>query len=213
MVNETTKITGDFFDEDYFESHTKSNYGSYCDFPFFKDCAQYFWKRFLPRDSIEIGCAKGFIVKWLNRLGVDAFGVDISEYAIKSASEEVKDRVSVWDLTKMEVTHKYDLVLCFETIEHLNPEDTDVAIENLSKLTGDVCIVSTPLCAIEGCHDVDKDGDKSHINIHSKDYWVNMFKKHGFEVLFVGTLNIPRTNGFELGEWELANTFIMRFVA
>ena len=31
---------------------------------------------------LDIGCAKGFLVKDLVNLGMDAFGIDISEYAV-----------------------------------------------------------------------------------------------------------------------------------
>ena len=32
---------------------------------------------------LEIGCAKGFLVKAFQDMGIDAIGIDISSYAIK----------------------------------------------------------------------------------------------------------------------------------
>ena len=33
---------------------------------------------------LDIGCAKGFLIKDLLSIGIDAYGIDISEYALKS---------------------------------------------------------------------------------------------------------------------------------
>ena len=35
-----------------------------------------------PASALDVGCAMGFLVEALRRRGVDAFGIDVSEYAI-----------------------------------------------------------------------------------------------------------------------------------
>ena len=43
---------------------------------------------------LDFGCAKGFVVHGLRLLGYEAFGVDVSEYAIAQAPKEVNGYVS-----------------------------------------------------------------------------------------------------------------------
>ncbi|MBA2320135.1 MAG: class I SAM-dependent methyltransferase [Deltaproteobacteria bacterium] len=47
------------------------------------------------REVLDIGCAKGFLVRHLRELGVDAWGSDVSAYAIESAPDSVKPYVRV----------------------------------------------------------------------------------------------------------------------
>lgn len=47
------------------------------------------------RDVLDVGCAKGFLVRHLRELGVDAWGCDVSDYAIATAPEDVKPYVRV----------------------------------------------------------------------------------------------------------------------
>ena len=40
------------------------------------------------KKTLELGCAKGFLVKDMNEMGVNAFGLDVSAYAISNAEDE-----------------------------------------------------------------------------------------------------------------------------
>ena len=53
-----------------------------------------------PRSSLDAGCAMGFLVEQLYIRGVDAYGVDISEYAISKVPEPVADRCRVASLVE-----------------------------------------------------------------------------------------------------------------
>lgn len=193
-------IDASYFDEDYFETHKKSNYGSYEDYPFFKDFSFYLWKKYLPKSSLEIGCAKGFMVKWLNRLGIDARGIDISEYAIDHAPDEIKSKFICCDFSKyhyndFKFTQKeFELVLCFETVEHIPEEKLGQFIKNLYESTGEYCIITTPIVPkdYDRLKDDKKDNDDSHVSLHDKDYWCDAFKKVGFEFIGMETWYIPK---------------------
>lgn len=47
---------------------------------------------------LEIGCAKGFLVEDLVNRGIDAYGVDVSSYAISAASPSISSRLTVADI-------------------------------------------------------------------------------------------------------------------
>ena len=46
---------------------------------------------------LVLGCAYGYLVKYIVSLGVDAYGMDISSFAISQAPQEIASRVFVGD--------------------------------------------------------------------------------------------------------------------
>src|SRR6187551_3121714 len=69
--------------------------------------------RYHPMRVLDVGCAKGFLVENLRDYGVDAFGVDNSEYAISEVREDIKPfcrRRSALE----PIGEKYDLITCIE---------------------------------------------------------------------------------------------------
>ena len=59
---------------------------------FFDDLAEY--QRVLAfldgKTFLEVGCAKGYLIEYLRDHGIDAWGLDVSEYAIGEAREDIK---------------------------------------------------------------------------------------------------------------------------
>ena len=43
-----------------------------------------------PRRVLDVGCAKGFLVEALRDRGVEAFGIDVSEYAIGEVRPDIR---------------------------------------------------------------------------------------------------------------------------
>ena len=67
---------------------------------FYKDLTRDYINHLVSANKkvLEIGCAKGFLVEDLREQGVDAWGIDISPYAIGEAPEGVAPYVSVGDV-------------------------------------------------------------------------------------------------------------------
>ena len=77
----------------YFDGNRKYGYGGYYDDGRWIKVAQNiinYYKLNKGSKILDIGCAKGFLVKELNNLGMNAFGIDISKYAISKSPEPVK---------------------------------------------------------------------------------------------------------------------------
>src|SRR3954469_18370298 len=66
-----------------------------------------------PTTVLDAGCAMGFLVEALVQRGVDAHGIDISEFAISQAHESVRDRCQLQSLTEP-LERRYDLITCIE---------------------------------------------------------------------------------------------------
>ena len=62
---------------------------------FFINVAKAIVDTFHPATVLDAGCALGFLVEEFRRLGVKAYGIDISEYAISQVDESVKEFCAV----------------------------------------------------------------------------------------------------------------------
>ncbi len=122
-----------------------------------------------PRTAFDAGCAKGFIVETLRKRGIEAWGVDISSYAIGEVAPEIRPYCRVASVTEP-LDRSYDLILCQEVLEHISLEDSRAAIKNFCEHTTDIVFSSSPLDLTE----------PTHINVHEPEFWALEFAAHGF---------------------------------
>ena len=126
------------YDKDYYDSHLGEVYerNEIWD-KHFERIADRIINEINPKTVLDVGCAKGFLVEKLRDRGVEAYGIDISEYAISSVREDIKPYCKVASIAEP-LEEKYDLVVCIEVLEHLSTEDLYNACRNLTKCTNDV---------------------------------------------------------------------------
>jgi SAM-dependent methyltransferase len=136
---------------------------------FFGDVADGIIRDFHPTTVLDAGCAMGFLVEELRKRGVDASGVDVSDYAISQVHEQVADHCSVASLTEP-LQGRYDLITCIEVLEHLPPAETDLAIANLCAATDKLLLSSTP-----GDY-----GEPTHLNVLPPEAWSAKLAEQGF---------------------------------
>ena len=85
---------------------------------------------------LDIGCAKGFLVKDLVDLGIDAVGIDISKYAIDNAMPEIKDRLFLGNANNLKFSDfEFDAVLSINTIHNLDREGCKKAIQEMKRVS------------------------------------------------------------------------------
>ncbi len=122
-----------------------------------------------PQSVLDAGCALGFLVESLRKREVQAFGVDISEYAIAQVHESVK--AYCWQGSIVEpFPRRYDLIVTIEVLEHLPKADGERAVENLCRYTDDILFSSSPFDYEE----------PTHFNVQPPEYWAGLFARHGF---------------------------------
>ena len=122
-----------------------------------------------PISALDAGCAMGFLVEALRKRGVDASGVDISEYAISQVDPSVAEHCRVGSVTEP-LGGRYDLIACIEVLEHIPPAETDAAIANLCGATDRLLVSSTP-----GDY-----GEPTHLNVQPPETWSAKLAQHGF---------------------------------
>lgn len=122
-----------------------------------------------PTETLDVGCAWGFLVEALAKRGVKASGFDFSDYAISMVDPSVADACSVRSATEP-IAGRYDLVTCIEVIEHMTPLDGQMAIANMTQVTDTILVSSSPADFVE----------PTHINVQPPAYWAALFAEHGF---------------------------------
>lgn len=135
-----------------------------------------------PKTVLDAGCAMGFLVEALRNRGVEAYGIDISEYAIQSAHESIRPFCWVGSIAEP-FPQKYDLIVTIEVLEHMPKEQAEKAIENFAHYTDQVLFSS-------GDEDL---REVTHINLHPAEYWAALFAGQGFfrDVDFDATFLTP----------------------
>jgi GT2 family glycosyltransferase len=123
-----------------------------------------------PHTVLDAGCAMGFLVESLRQRGVDAWGIDISGYAIQQVIPEIQPFCKVGLITEPFPNPRYDLIVCIEVIEHLTAEEAVCAVENLCKHSDDILLSSTPFDFRE----------PTHVNVQPPEYWASLFSRFGF---------------------------------
>jgi len=102
-----------------------------------------------PGDKIlDVGCGKGFLLFDFTKVvpGVEVYGLDISEYAIETAKEEIKDHLQVANAIELPFEdHSFDFVYSITTLHNLHCYDLDKAlreIERVGKKNKYICVES-----------------------------------------------------------------------
>jgi len=110
---------------DYFDGEREYGYGGYRYdgrwVPIAEDIVSHFNLKPGMR-ILDVGCAKGFLVKDLSQVlpGLEAFGLDISEYAIKNCEPEVSRRLILGSVENLPFhDNSFDAVICINTVHNL----------------------------------------------------------------------------------------------
>ncbi len=86
---------------------------------------------------LDVGCAKGFLVKDLMKacLGLEAFGLDISEYALLNCEPETIGRLHLGNCVSMPFPDKsFDAVISINTIHNLPRGKCITAIREIERV-------------------------------------------------------------------------------
>jgi len=139
---------------------------------------------FEPRRVLDVGCGPGFLMTFLQELGVESDGVDFSESSLTLAPEEIRERIAIGPVDALEASDgSYDLVVCREVLEHLT-------VLQVRRTVAEICRVSSRFAYVttrfhpnpEGLLDVttDFETDPTHVTLLAKDLLRVLFVLEGF---------------------------------
>lgn len=172
------------YDKEYFTGGRKSNYDDY------ENCAPIIYNLsymvfsavrkygIMPGSYCDVGCAYGFGVKWFHGQKIPSCGFDISKWAVRNAPEQVKEFVQVDKLPALKTAKKYDLVTCYETLEHIPFQDLERSLERLYDITIR-CLVIMPNLS-ERVNFEEDENDITHVSMMTKKWWSDALLKRGY---------------------------------
>jgi hypothetical protein len=130
------------------------------------------------KTSLEFGCAMGLLVERFNEAGIDAHGVEISEYAYKNrytpkvhlGIDDIKDR-------------KFDLVCSFDCLEHNPVEEIPDMLKMFKSFSNGYQFHEISVSLYRNVGDASKmvspkgeRQDPSHISMFMPEWWEEQFK-------------------------------------
>ena len=159
------------YNDEFFEWHLKyaRNYSI--------ETMDWLIDKYNPKSVVDFGCGIGSYLESCYNKGLRKIkGYDIGgDYAKKYTPDYLHKFIEYTDCTKEIDTDKYECVMTFETIEHIEPSGTDTFIQNLIKSTeknGYILFTGAPT-EQDGC---------GHINCHDKAYWLEKFSKFDYHL-------------------------------
>jgi cyclopropane fatty-acyl-phospholipid synthase-like methyltransferase len=127
------------FGEMYFDGPREFGYGGYSYDGRWRTVAREIVDHFklLPGDRLlDIGCAKGFLVKDLLELGIDAYGIDVSKYALMNCELEVVGRLHLGSADYLYFpNNSFDAVVSINTLHNLTRENCVRALREMQRLS------------------------------------------------------------------------------
>lgn len=166
------------FNKDYFVNSDISNYTDYRKKKF-EGLADDLYPYLKWKTVLDYGAATGGLVYELSNRLIYCEGTDISLWAIEYGKKyyNLGQRLHYYnhDLLLMH----FDVVLFLDVLEHIPSEELKVILTNLNALE---LIIRIPVSANEGedfVLDVSKN-DKTHIQVHSKKWWLDLFSNAGY---------------------------------
>ena len=128
------------YDKEYWDGDRKFGFGGYRYDGRWRVVAEQIAKHYglKPGDRIlDVGCGKAFLLYEFTQVvpGVEVAGIDISQYAIENAKEEVRPYLQVADAKKLPFEDKsFDLVYSINTLHNLFCYDMVDAVKEMERV-------------------------------------------------------------------------------
>jgi hypothetical protein len=172
---------GERFDEDYFRRGIQTRKSLYEDFRWLPwvSLPQANSLKLLYKDAafLDYGCAMGYLVYALRLLRVEAYGYDISPYALANVKPEVKD-VVFGDKNHIP---KVDVLFGKDVLEHIGYDEITLELHSLTSIASKAFFI-LPL-GENGRYRISEYGyDDTHAIIEDEEWWIKTFNSAGYEV-------------------------------
>src|SRR5216684_1569414 len=168
--DQTESREGLLYDAEYYRQHCgPTPYGrNQAWLEFVAHTAETLIRGLKPRRVFDAGCAWGLLVEAFRDRGVEAWGMDLSPYAIGQVRPDMQAYCRVASLTEP-IEGRYDLITCIEVLEHMPENQADQAIQNLCRAADVILFSSTPSDLSE----------PTHVNVRPVLSWLRLFSEQG----------------------------------
>jgi SAM-dependent methyltransferase len=131
---------------DYFDGHRKYGFGGYHYdgrwIPVAKNIREHY--KLNPGALVlDVGCAKGYLVHALYHEGMQAFGVDISRYALRHCPTDIIGRISYGDILDLcYPDNSFDLVISINTIHNIHESLISLCFKEILRVSKKHCFIT-----------------------------------------------------------------------
>jgi len=190
-VSIKTKKQGDVqYGRDYFENGVALGLSMYENYRWLPELtmrmAHFLIKRLgIGEDQtvLDFGCAKGYLVKAFRLLGVEAYGCDISPYAIGMVDPDVKEfcRLSLREYSIPYPDEMYfDWIIAKDVFEHLEKECLQKVLDRAQRQC-DRMFVVVPLGGDGRFVVPEYQKDVTHRLAKDATWWQQLYQAHGWD--------------------------------
>jgi len=121
------------------------------------------------RKMLDVGCGFGGQVKLAESLGWESYGVD-GDWTV--LPKESNFHLNDYTKGSPTLTYEVDLIWCVEFLEHVEEKYMDNYMSTFQDSKAKYLIVTHAVPGQAGHH---------HVNCQEEDYWLDAFKRYGFE--------------------------------
>ncbi len=183
-------LYNDKFNEDYYERGLETGVSCYSNFRWIPEltipmCATMIESLGIGKFEtiLDFGSAKGYVVKALRLLHREAYGVEVSEYAIKATPESIRPYIFHYEKDREKLLNmRFDWILTKDVLEHIEYDELDSVLSFMNTVGTKVFAV-VPL-GEDGKYVIPSyELDTTHIIREPLDWWVAKFKQNDFQVI------------------------------
>ena len=178
----------EFFDKDYFQSGLETGKSNFQNYRWLPELTMSLAMTLIDKLNIkkdyhilDFGCALGFLVKAFRLLHREAWGVDISEYAIRNADPVIKRYCH--HASKLQgLPSQFDVCIAKDVFEHMILTDLQNLLTNFFFYHTTTLFVVVPLGRRGKYVAPANDLDKSHIICEDLKWWRDLFEQSGWDI-------------------------------
>ena len=167
------------FNKDYFEDGVRQNLSGYENYKWMPTRsipeALTIKKHFDFDSCIDFGCAKGFLVHALRLMDLNAYGEDISKYALDNCHPDVKEYLSLPN------NNKCDLLIAKDVLEHIEEDELPSILNKLHSKASQF-FFTIPLGDNNRFRIKEYEIDVTHVTKKDEQWWLELFNKNGFKL-------------------------------
>ena len=185
-TNEDRRIARQFGKE-FFDGSRSHGYGGFSyNSRFWEPVVPTFQKHWqLNKDDsiLDVGCAKGFMIYDMQRMisGLKVFGIDISQYAIDNAKEEVRNYCKVANAINLPFEDKsVDVLISITTLHNLEEKELVKALLEIERVSTRGSFITVDAYRNNEEKDRMEAWNLTAKTVMHVDSWVELFKDVGF---------------------------------
>lgn len=175
------------FGKEFFDGDRKTGYGGFSYNPKFWELVIPDFKKYFNLSEksslLDVGCAKGFMVYDLMRLipGINAHGIDISEYAINNSLESVKEFIQVANANDLPFDdNSFDVVISINTVHNLDIDGCAKSLQEIERVAKMGAFITVDAYKNEDEKERMFAWNLTGKTIMSTSEWVNFFDEVGY---------------------------------